>query len=196
MSLSFHFGLHFFLKYPLYWVQYLIPVLLDRPCSFCYYECCAIGMISTYITVCAAIGFWATIYLDFRWLDFEIFRVKQIMDCDRIRIWWVLSPSYIDMKLLIEKSHIVKSLTKSFVLITFKGLIHFLVWWKLPSCLNWEHYKGKFAFDGKDSFESPWVTMNVEFSCRSDVSTFNSSSHHDNFLYFAFDIWESHQEKS
>ena len=106
------------------------------------------------------------------------------MDGDRVMIRRIIFILDILVKLLIMKSHNIKSLSKRMILVTFDEIKDLFIDGELMSSFERNHNQRNFVFGLKNPFKGSGVTVNVELSSWSDVTSFNSSSHHNNPFYF------------
>ena len=117
------------------------------------------------------------------------------MDGDRVMIRRIIFILDILVKLLIMKSHNIKSLSKRMILVTFDGVVHLQICRKLMCCLKWNHNQRNILLDLENPLESSRIAVNVELGSRCYVSSFNCSSHHHYPLYLALHRRKCHKQK-
>ena len=106
------------------------------------------------------------------------------MNGDRIMVRRKLFICNIDVELLIMKGHNIQSLSKRMILVTFDEIKDLFIDGELMSSFERNHNQRNFVFGLKNPFKGSGVTVNVELSSWSDVTSFNGSSHHNYPFYF------------
>ena len=106
------------------------------------------------------------------------------MNGDRIMVRRKLFICNIDVELLIMKGHNIQSLSKRMILVTFDEIKDLFIDGELMSSFERNHNQRNFVFGLKNPFKGSGITVNVELGSWSDVTSFNSSSHHNNPFYF------------
>lgn len=142
----------------------------------------------TEVAISAAIRGREGIYFDLSLGCLKLFGVKDVEDGAGIMDGWewefVVVPVH-DLEVL---EHIMDGLCERNVFVSFEVVYHVLSSHVLMGYLQRNHHQWNLPFQSENLIEGMRIKIDIEFSCRSDITFANSSSHHHDFynllLYF------------